>query len=517
MKATTTLITAAALLLGACSITSSVSTSYVDDIYFSPGDVPPPIAVASKKSADKTPTGSGTERLILSEVRSNSDNSQTLNNYILDGKDAGRYTQAQLYNLDRMELTETDTTIYYNDNEVKYVINNYFEPDEISFSYRINRFYRPFGYTPFYYDYYMWDPWYYPYSWYSPWSIHYSWYSPYAWYSPYSSWYSPYYYNRFYQPWGWGGHAYYGWGGYPYYGGGYWGNITVINRSDYRYGQRRDFNTNAVYGSRNAGRPMATAGSQQEPNLRSASIGESAGTPVTRPMGSVSGAEGGGRPARNSQSDVIQQARTHTELRRETPETSTERNRTGGVSAARSVTSGNTTAPAAEMPVSARTQYTRPATTPAASGTESNYTPSYNQQRATNRSTYNVQSTNRPSTTGTVNRETVTNRSESTPAAGVSRSSSATTRTYQSGTTYNRSATGNTTGSSRTVVPARTTPSSSAPTRSVSTPARSSSGSTYSTPARSSSPSISSPSSGGSSSGSGGSSGGGSSSSSGRR
>ncbi len=519
MKATITLISAVALLLGACSTSSNVSSSYVDDIYFSPGDVPPPVALSAQKNADRTSPQSTPERVILSEVRSNNDNSRTLNNYILDGKDAGTYSQAQMYNLDQMELVDTDTTVYYNDNEVKYVINNYFEPDDISFSYRINRFYRPFGYLPFYNDYYMWDSWYYPYSynWHSPWSLHYSWHSPYSWYSPYSSWYSPYYYGRYNNPWGWGGNPYYAWGGYPYYGSGYWGNISVVNRSDYRYNQRRDFNTSAVYGNRAAGRPVAVAGRNQEPVLRSATIGEPTGPVLTRPAGSISGVEGGGRPARNGQVEDAQQARTHTELRRDVTETSTERNRVGGVSAARSTNQINTTVPSSATPSSARTQYTRPATTNATGGSESNYTPSYNQQRTATRSTYNVQATSRPSTTNTGTREAVTTRSTSSPATGVSRSSSATTRAYQSGTTYNRSATGNTSGSTRTVVPSRSTQSTVAPARTTSTPVRSS-GSTYSTPSRSSSPSMSSPSSsgsGGSSSGS--SSGGGSSSSSGRR
>lgn len=106
-----------------------------------------------------------------------------MNNYILDGQDAGEYVDAQLYNMDQMELQGSDTTIYYDDNEVKYVINNYYDGADVDFSYRIHRFHRPYSrfYDPFYWNSWYYDPWYYN-----------SWYYD-SWYYPYSS-----------LAWGWG-------------------------------------------------------------------------------------------------------------------------------------------------------------------------------------------------------------------------------------------------------------------------------------------------------------------------
>jgi hypothetical protein len=151
--------------------------------------------------------------IIISEIRDNNEGSKTMNNYVFDGQDVGTYPDAQLYNLDQMELVETDTTIYYDENEVKYVINNYFEGEDMDFSYRINRFHRPFGYDPYYYDYYGWDSWYYPYSRFG-WSYGMGW-NNWGWRSfmVFSilwvmdipiNWYSPYY-----SSWGWGGYPYY--------------------------------------------------------------------------------------------------------------------------------------------------------------------------------------------------------------------------------------------------------------------------------------------------------------------
>ena len=206
MKSKIIIFSALALILSACSTGSYVTSSWVDDIYFSPGDVPPPVTVSKKSDQQADLRTKSADRVIISEIRDNDQGSKTMNNYIFDGQDAGSYADAQLYNLDRMQLAGSDTTVYYDESEVKYVINNYFEGDDMDFSYRIRRFHRPFFHDPYYYDYYGWDSWYYPYSsfgWSSAWGWGYpyygwgsSWYwnSPYyGWGYPYSSWYSPYY------------------------------------------------------------------------------------------------------------------------------------------------------------------------------------------------------------------------------------------------------------------------------------------------------------------------------------
>ena len=162
MKSKIIIFSALALIISACSTGSYVTTSWVDDIYFSPGDVPPPVLTDKTSQPQKDLRTKSADRVIVSEIRDNTEGSKTMNNYVFDGQDVGSYSEAQLYNLDQMELVGTDTTIYYDENEVKYVINNYFEGEDMDFSYRINRFHRPFGYDPYYYDYYGWDSWYYP-------------------------------------------------------------------------------------------------------------------------------------------------------------------------------------------------------------------------------------------------------------------------------------------------------------------------------------------------------------------
>ena len=55
MKSSLTYIGLLAILLSACTTGSYVTSSYTDDIYFNPGDVPPPITV--EKAAAEKPAG----------------------------------------------------------------------------------------------------------------------------------------------------------------------------------------------------------------------------------------------------------------------------------------------------------------------------------------------------------------------------------------------------------------------------------------------------------------------------
>ncbi|HNX79954.1 MAG TPA: hypothetical protein PKJ24_08720, partial [Prolixibacteraceae bacterium] len=188
MKTKNYLIPVLALALGACSTGKYVSTGYVDDIYFNPQDVPPPVVVEEPVQQDNVRSGSP-DRMIISQITKNDEGNQTMNNYIFDGQDANRYADAQRYNLEQMELENSDTTVYYDDNEIKYVINNYYEGDDLDFAYRIHRFHRPFFYGPYSYNSWYWNDWYWN-DWY--WD---SWYYD-SWYSPYSYWgmgYSPWY------------------------------------------------------------------------------------------------------------------------------------------------------------------------------------------------------------------------------------------------------------------------------------------------------------------------------------
>lgn len=499
MKSKMIIIPVLALIFGACTTGSQLTTSWVDDIYFSPGDVPPPVVTANQDDSGNKVQKESDERIIISEIKGNQEGSKTMNNYIFDGQDAGEYADAQLYNMEQMELVGSDTTVYYDENEVKYVINNYFEGDEMDFSYRIHRFHRPYFYDPYYFDYYAWDPYYDPY-WGSSWSFGWggSWGWPYySWGYPYSSWYSPFY-SSWYAP-----YSYYGWGGYPYYSwhspywGGYYGNVYYIDRDDYRYGQRRDYNTSALYGSGSAGRSGGTSAAlrNQDP-LKSAQPGRAGVDNSGRRGSSISGVDNGGRTSRNVSGAALN-SRTHTELRRGTDVYNTERGTYGSTNAVRNTRSTQvdpeirTAGQSATTQDNARraTNYTRPATTTTGNA-QDRYTPSYNQARPVTRQTYNVQGTSRPSTNP--------QRSGTVSGTTYSRPTS-TSNTYRSTSTYNRSS-----GNSSYTPASRPSSSSSSGSRSTysapsSSPSRSSSPS-Y-TPSRSSAPSGGSISTGGSSSG----------------
>ena len=205
MKTRLTFIAALVFILGSCTTGSYVTSTYPDDIYFNPADIPPPITITETVIEEPIQEKSG-ERLIISQIDDNEDGSNTMNNYIFDGTEED--ADALIYNMDQMELDGSDTTIYYNDDELKYVINNYYDGDELDYAYRIRRFHNPYYYDPFYWDSWAYDPYFgYGYaSMYNPyysygWGYGSSWYSPYSrWgFSPYySNYYSPYYYGGYY-------------------------------------------------------------------------------------------------------------------------------------------------------------------------------------------------------------------------------------------------------------------------------------------------------------------------------
>ncbi len=518
MKIRIYLSVAIALVISACTTGSYVSTSYVDDIYFNPGDVPPPVALEETTQQEADANLKSADRLIISEIRDNEEGSKTMNNYIFDEQDAGEYVDAQLYNMDQMQLEGSDTTIYYDDNEVKYVINNYYDGSDVDFSYRINRFHRPYSrfYDPFYWDNWYWDSWYYPYS-----SLSWSWgwgYDPWSWgYSPYySSWYGGMYgmygmYSPYYSPYsymGWGG----GWG-YPYYNN-YWGGGYYIDSENYRYGQRREYNTMVAGGggSYRTG-TSALAGDRSSLKSTQSRTGSAvAGSTDSRRARSVSGADNGGRAVREG---TAIQNRTITEMRRGTTDAATRSRGTETTVTRGTVSSQNGQSGTVTRRVTTQGQYTRPAATVkegATRSTQSNaYTPSYNQQRTTNRSNYNVPAYSRPATTTQQSESGQMKSGQERTTTVYSRpsSSSSSDRTYRSTSTYNRSSSSGTS--------TRSTYSAPSNSGSYSSPSRSTSSPSYSSPSRSSSSSSGSYSGGGSSSGGSSSSSGSSSGRSGRR
>ena len=217
MKTNVKLLSAIALIASACTTGSMVtSSSYTDDIYYSPGDNPPVVVNSSpiRERQVKRPTS-------ISESR-NQEAGKIVDNYLNNKNEDNLKSDSYVFN---DENSDSDT-IYESDEEAKYLINNYLEPEELSYTTRIRTFYNPYAYDPY------WD------SYYSP-GFGFGWGSGYGGFGyggfgfggygyggfgyggMYSSWYSP-----FYDPWYYSYGGYYGglYGGYGgYYGGGYGG------------------------------------------------------------------------------------------------------------------------------------------------------------------------------------------------------------------------------------------------------------------------------------------------------
>ena len=211
MKTKLTVIAILATLVSACTTGTYMTKAYDDDIYFSPADVPPVAIVEDEapreKSAQMSNNDTRDKKIVLSQIDRNADGTSSVNNYVYQPDNNGN-PDNQNYNMDDQELVESDTTAYYNDEDVNYVINNYYDENDndLDFAYRINRFHRPYYYSPFFYDDWM-----------------------------YGGYYSPYYSGYYGMNYGWGYNSWYGGFGYPYsyYGGyyspfsfgfgGYWG------------------------------------------------------------------------------------------------------------------------------------------------------------------------------------------------------------------------------------------------------------------------------------------------------
>ncbi|HZK96975.1 MAG TPA: hypothetical protein VFC67_22440, partial [Prolixibacteraceae bacterium] len=198
MKTKVKLLSAIALLASACTTGSMVtSSSYNDDVYFTPGDNPPVVVSTAPSSARQVKRPS-----TITESRQE-EAGKIVDNYQKEG---------DLDSTDYVYNDESDTT-YESDDEALYLINNYNDPEEISYTTRIRTFYNPYAYDPY------WDSYYSP-GWGFNWGIGFGGgYYGGGYGGFYSNWYNPYY-GGWYNPW----YSYGGWGGYPYGGGGYYGN-----------------------------------------------------------------------------------------------------------------------------------------------------------------------------------------------------------------------------------------------------------------------------------------------------
>ena len=471
MKSKFTYFGLMAVLLSACSTGGYVSSSYTDDIYFNPGDVPPPIVASATSSSVAQNPGN---TIIVGDVNGNEDGTNTMDNYIFEGTESD--ASALQYGAEQ-EGEGFDTISYYEDGELKYLIDNYIDDNgNVDYAYRINRFHNVAFYDPFY-----WNSWYYdPYCYYPGWSMSLSWgwgypgygwgYPGYGWGYPGYGWgypgYYPPYYPGYYPPY------YPGYPSHPNYpGGGY---------ADYQYGQRRSSGTNVNRGARGASSGVAQNASGRNKSGNTELNGNS---------------DNSGRRTTSSSGNREASQRNGVSTKSNTPNTNvlTEKRRTSGgenYSRQSEVNSqGNNTITRGQTQ-----SYTRPGT-----NTQSR---SYTRPSSSSSSVNAVpRVVTRSSTTG----------------YAQPKSSSTYNKTYRSSSTYNRSSSSGT--SARTY---RSSTSSSPTYRSSATSRSSSSGSSYSSGSsvRSSGGSYSGSSGGSSrsSSGGGGSrSSGGGSSSSGRR
>jgi hypothetical protein len=474
MKTKLTVISLAAILVTACTTGTRLTKTYDDDIYFSPADVPPVAVVDNteqgyEKSAKMSNNDTKDKKIVMSQMERNPDGTSTVNNYIYQQDQKNGNPDYQSYNVDNQDLVESDTTLYYNDDEVKTVINNYYDDNDsdIDFGYRINRFHRPFYYGSLFYD-----DWYYG-GYYSPWysnyyGFGYGW--NYGWgYDPFwpmaYGYYSPAFAFGLGGYWGWG--YGYGYGGYyngywnGYYngfgstGGGFYNSHQIARRRDTNMtlpGGSGRLNNGSISGTNAGSRPNSVRYTRENSDVKNATIVND------RRQTSVNG-------RRLSSTTTDSQGNTITQQTRRSYEPST---------------TGRT--------------YERGR----AVGQNQNYTPSYNKPRVVNQSNYNS-SYSRPRTSGVYNSPSVRSSNSGNQTYTEPRSSSSMRQTYRSSSSYSTGSSSN--GGSRN-------------SSSYSGPAGNS-GSTYSAPARSSSNSYSggsgSYSSGSSSSGSssGGSSGGG--------
>ena len=505
MKTNLLIIAVVSILVSGCTTGTHMTKTYDDDIYFSPRDLPPVTMNPDEGSGKASKSDAGNQGIVMSQREKNADGTSTVNNNIYQPKDTNKNSDYQAYDMNHQNLAGSDTAVYYNDDSVKYVINNYYDDNnDMDFSTRINRFDRPYFYDPFFYN--DWN-----YGFYSPFYSGYS-----AWgYDPYFSggWGSPYgFYGGYNSPFafgfggywggGYGGYGYggngYGYGGYyngynnGYYGdGGYYGGGGGFS-NNHEIVRRRPTDSNMPGGNnQNNVQNDNTQGRSRGSNLRDGSLGNSSDSKLPTGVNSNTWIQNGhprGRVADASGNNVATKSATIVNNRRS------------------NTTSGSQVQGASNS----RTQAVRPNTTtsgnirrsyePSTTGRTynqskdasqgQNYTPSYNKPRIVNQSNYNNNSYTRPRTSDAgYQRAAVKSANTGGQNYSAPRSSSNMRQTYRSSSSYSSGSSNSSSG--RSSGSTYSSPSNS--------------GSTYSAPQRSSS------SSGGGGSYNGGSSSGGSS------
>ncbi|HEY3371956.1 MAG TPA: hypothetical protein VGK10_13960 [Prolixibacteraceae bacterium] len=491
MKTNLQIIAIVAILVSACTTGTQMTRTYDDDIYFSPGDVPPVTMISEEAPAKASNSDARNQGIVMSQREKNADGTVTQNNYIYKPEDANKKSSYQAYDMDQQDLAESDTSVYYNDDSVKYVINNYYEDNsnDLDFSYRINRFHRPYFYDPFFYD--DWN--------YGLYSGYYPGYSGWG----YDSWFMggwgyPYgYYGGYYSPlaigFGFGGYWGGGYGGYynPYYGGyydgfygGYYGSGGYS--SNYEVARRRPMDLNMPNGN---SRTDNNQGGSRLSGMKDGSIGNSSDQRLPTGTNSNTWVQNG-----HTRGRAIDQAGTTGDTKNAT----IVNNRRGSTNSQNQVQSGTNTRSQVARPGTSTSGNIRRVYEPSTTGRtydqgrvvrqSQNYTPSYNKPRIVNQSNYNNNSYTRPRTSDAGYVRGAVRSSSSEQGYSAPRSSSNMRQTYNSSSSYSN---GSSNSSGRSSEP-----------RYSSSPSNSNSSPSYSAPERSSSSGGGGSYSGGSSSGS---------------
>jgi hypothetical protein len=463
MKTKLPIIAIVAILVSACTTGTHLAKSYEDDIYFSPKDVSPVAVAESKtpakeKSVQQKKSETENQQVIISEMNQNTDGSNVVTNSVYQ---SGTNNSGQTgYDMNDQELIGSDTTVYYNDDDVKYVINNYYDDNDMSYADQFNRFYGPYYspyYSPYYYDdYYYGGYWGYP-SW--GFSVGFGWgYPYYGWGYPYYGWGYPYY--------GYGcGYPYYGYGGcYP--GGGYY-------YDDVQVSQRRTTNMNAAGNGINGN--SSNTGRQSLNSMNSSIQSGVQNATATNPNKWDQNGH-----TRGTTIDAAANSKNATVVNDRRGNTNSVNSSAGAQVQNRTDSRAQMTRPASNSSVNARRSYAPSTTGSTYSQSRTvrqiqNYTPSYNKPRIVNQSNYN-NSYARPRTSNGNVLERAAVKSANSGNSGSSysqpRSSSSMRQTYRSSSSYSSGSSSSSGRSSSNYSP------SSSP--SYSAPSRSSSGSSYS-------------------------------------
>jgi len=458
MKTNVKLLSAIALIASACTTGSMVrSSSYSDDVYFTPGDNPP-VVVNTLPPNKQQVTRPG----ITTESRQQ-EAGKIVDNYNLEKKDGNLESDNYVYN---DETSESDTT-YESDEEAKFLINNYDDPEEISYTTRIRTFYNPYCYDPY------WDSYYTP-GWGFNWNMGFG-----GWGGGfYSGWNNPFYYGGFYDPfysYGYGG--FYPYGGYygGYYGGGYWGGYYGGGYGGGHWGGYTD-NRDRFYGRQNytgSGRSNAVrySGSRGtalgSSTINTGGRGQLGTSGTTRRSADV--LNGGGTRQQAGTAGSTRQAGTRYTV---DPNVTRSGNLSGQSGTRSAETLTNLRRGQSANYQRGGINATNPTTRQSSSGSSQNYTPTYSRPRTNTQATYNSGTTRqyaRPQSSG--NSGSNVSRSYSRPQGS---GSAGTVGRSSAGSSYQRGS------SSSSGSNAQSAPTRSSSSQSYSAPSRSSSGSSYS-------------------------------------